>query len=117
MTRMSPFNLSHSIPFSHAVEIQGAYQGMECWADVAVSEFYADPGKNINNELRIIDTELVLGLDAQVFEAQEGEIIVDAYSPNLFHDSEKKKNQAEAVCRRKSGSNHGKGKHFFSLRA
>lgn len=83
--------LSHSIPFSHAVEIEGAYQGMECWADVAVSEFYADARENINNELRIIDTELVLGLDAQVFEAQEGEILVDAYSPSLAITLKKRK--------------------------
>jgi hypothetical protein len=31
--------ISHSIPFSHVVEIQGAYQGMECWADAAVTAF------------------------------------------------------------------------------
>ena len=75
--------ITHSIPFSQVVEIQGAYQGMECWADVSISEFYVDPREDINNELRIMDTELVLSLDAQVFDAQEGEIIVDAYSPNL----------------------------------
>jgi hypothetical protein len=56
--------LSHSIPFSHVVEIPGAYQGMECFADAVVSEFYADPREDINNELRIIDTELVIDLDA-----------------------------------------------------
>lgn len=75
--------ISHSIPFSQVAEIQGAYQGMECWADVSVTELYADPREDINNELRIMDTELVLSMDAQVYEAQEGEIIVDAYSPNL----------------------------------
>lgn len=83
--------LSHSIPFSHVVEIPGAYQGMECQADVVVSEFYADARENINNELRIIDTELVLDLDAQIFEAQEGEILVDAYSPNLAMALKKRK--------------------------
>ncbi len=83
--------LSHSIPFSHAAEIPGAYQGMECQAEINVTEFYADLRENINNELRIIDTELVLGMDAQVFEAQEGEILVDAYSPTIAVSLKKRK--------------------------
>ena len=83
--------LSHSIPFSHVVEIPGAYQGMECFADAVVSEFYADPREDINNELRIIDTELVIDLDAQIFEAQEGEILADAYSPNRTLTLKKRK--------------------------
>ncbi|HHY81788.1 MAG TPA: DUF3794 domain-containing protein [Clostridiales bacterium] len=83
--------IAHSIPFSHVVEIPGAYQGMECWADVYVSEFYADARENINNELRIIDTELVLGLDAQIFETLEGEILVDAYSPAVSMSLKKRK--------------------------
>jgi len=83
--------ISHSIPFSHVVEIQGAYQGMECWADAAVTELYADPREDINGELRIIDTELVLAVDAQVFEAQEGEIITDAYSPQAAMEVKKRK--------------------------
>ena len=78
--------ISHSIPFSQVAEIQGAYQGMECWADVSVTELYADPREDINNELRIMDTELVLSMDAQVYEAQEGEIIVDA-QPQPAHGS------------------------------
>ncbi len=83
--------LSHSIPFSHVVEIPGAYQGMECQADVVVTEFYTDLRENINNELRIIDTEMVLGMDAKIFEAQEGEILVDAYSPALAMSLKKRK--------------------------
>jgi hypothetical protein len=83
--------LSHSIPFSHVAEIPGAYQGMECHAEVMVTEFYADLRENINNELRIIDTELVLGMNAQIFEAQEGEILVDAYSPALAMSLKKRK--------------------------
>jgi len=83
--------LEHSIPFSHFVDISGAYQGMDCTADVSVSEFYADPRENINNELRIIDAELVLNLDAQVFETQEDEILIDAYSPAVPMNLKKRK--------------------------
>jgi len=83
--------ISHSIPFSHVVEIQGAYQGMECWADATVTEFYADPREDINGEKRIIDTELILAIDAQIFEAQEGEIITDAYSPRIAMEVKKRK--------------------------
>lgn len=85
--------IEHSIPFSHFVDISGAYQGMDCTADVYVSEFYADPRENINNELRIIDAELILGLDAQVYEPQEGEILVDAYSPVVSMTLKKRKIQ------------------------
>ncbi|HHU77563.1 MAG: DUF3794 and LysM peptidoglycan-binding domain-containing protein [Caldicoprobacterales bacterium] len=84
-------NISHNIPFSHVVEIPGTYQGMECRADVQVAEFYADPRENINNELRIIDTELVLAMEARIFEAQEGEILLDAYSPGSAMELKKKK--------------------------
>ena len=82
--------LSHSVPFSHAVEIPGAYQGMSSQAEVVVNEFYADPRENINGELRIIDTELVLGMNAQIFETQEGEVLVDAYSPGVALSLKKK---------------------------
>jgi len=95
--------ISHSIPFSHVVEIPGAYQGMDCWADVYVSEFYADARENINNELRIIDTELVLGLDAQVYEAQEGEILVDAYSPNVSMSLKKRKIKLQQLAGESQG--------------
>jgi hypothetical protein len=83
--------IEHTIPFSHFVDIAGAYQGMDCTADVHVNEFYADPRENINNELRIIDAELVLSLDAQVLEPQEGEILVDAYSPSVPMTLKKRK--------------------------
>ena len=72
------------------MEIEGAYQGMECWADVAVSEFYADARENIN-ELRIIDTELVLD-HAQVFEAQEGKILL-MHTAQPGHHPEKEKSR------------------------
>jgi len=85
--------IEHSIPFSHFVDMPGAYQGMDCTADVHVSEFYADPREDINNELRIIDTELILGLNAQVYEPQEGDIIVDAYSPTVPMTLKKRKIQ------------------------
>lgn len=75
--------VNQTIPFSHFVDIPGAYQGMDCSVDVNVAEFYADPRENINNELRIIDTEIILGLDAQVFEPEEGDILTDAYSPSV----------------------------------
>ncbi|NLA83508.1 MAG: DUF3794 domain-containing protein [Clostridiales bacterium] len=83
--------LSHSISFSHPVEIPGAYQGMDCRADVQVEEIYVDPRENINGELRILDTELILGINAQVLEFQEGEILTDAYSRSLAVDFNKMK--------------------------
>jgi hypothetical protein len=83
--------IEHTIPFSHFVDISGAYQGMDCIADVQVTEFYADPRENINNELRIIDAELILSMDAQVLEPQEGEILVDAYSPAVPMTLKKRK--------------------------
>lgn len=83
--------INHNIPFSHFVDIPGAYQGMDCIVDVNVAEFYADPRENINNELRIIDAEVIISLDAQIFEAIEGDILVDAYSPTVAMTLKKKK--------------------------
>ncbi len=83
--------LEQSIPFSHSVDIPGAYQGMDCTAEVTVSEFYTDPRENINNELRIVDAELILNLEVQVFETQEDEILIDAYSPSVPMELKKRK--------------------------
>ena len=74
--------INRNIPFSHFVEIPGAYQGMDCEVDVNVSELYVEPKENINDEMRIVDIEAILAMEAKVYEAQDSNIIVDAYSPS-----------------------------------
>jgi len=81
---------SQEIPFTHFVEIQGAYQGMPCEAEAEVREIFVDPKENINDERRILDIEAVLALRAQVFETDDLDIVVDAYSPSADLELKKK---------------------------
>ncbi len=83
--------MSANIPFSHFVDMPGAYQGMDCDVEVFVSDFYAEAKEDINNELRILDAEIILGLSAEVFEAQDSDILIDAYSPTVPLHLKKKK--------------------------
>jgi hypothetical protein len=75
--------VDHEIEFAHAIDMPGAYQGMESMASASVIDFYADPREDINGEFRIIDTEAIISLEASVYEPLELDIITDAYSPSI----------------------------------
>lgn len=82
--------LEQNIPFSHFVEIPGAYQGMESVADVSIQEFNVSIRPDINQENRILAVEMMISIDARVFEVDDHEVIIDAYSPARVLDLKKK---------------------------
>lgn len=82
--------LEENVPFSHFVEIPGAYQGMESKADVTIQEFDVSIRPDINQENRILAVEMMISLDARVYEVNDYEIVIDAYSPGKLLDLKKK---------------------------
>lgn len=90
--------LEDTIPFSHLVEIPDTYQGMESEVDVSIVDVYAEPRENINDELRIVDLEVIMDLDAEVFELVDDTILVDAYSPAVPLEIRKRKVELEQIA-------------------
>lgn len=75
--------INKTIPFHHAIEISGAYQGIEVETTGIVREIYPEIQENNAGEQRILNMEIVVDLQAAVFEIQEKEWITDAYSPTV----------------------------------
>jgi hypothetical protein len=83
--------IDYDMPFSHSIDIHGAYQGMGCAADVWAQELFIEPREDINRELRIVSIEVVVAATAQVFETDELELLVDAYCPGVVLELKKRK--------------------------
>lgn len=84
-------HVTHDIPFVHSVEIVGAYQGLECAADVWVQELFVESREDINGELRVLNVEAVISAEARVFESETKELLIDAYCPGLSIQPKKRK--------------------------
>jgi hypothetical protein len=100
--------LQYDIPFSHTVEVQGAYQGMDCHVNVEVQDIDISLRQDIVGDVRIFSIDMMLFMEGRVFESQEVDVIVDAYSPGSVLDLTKQKivlsrsvgeAQAQAVIR------------------
>lgn len=83
--------VSYDMPFTHSVDIVGAYQGLECAADVWVQELFVEPREDINGEMRVLNVEAVIAAEARVFETEEKELLIDAYCPGLSIQPKKRK--------------------------
>nr|WP_276576499.1 SPOCS domain-containing protein [Caldicoprobacter algeriensis] len=84
-------HVSYDMPFSHSVDIVGAYQGLECAADVWVQELFVEPREDINGEMRVLNVEAVIAAEARVFETETKELLIDAYCPGLSIQPKKRK--------------------------
>lgn len=72
--------ISESIPFTHFVELSGAQKDMDYNLDIKVTDVNYDVRGDINGNLRIIDLETSVTIDAKVFAQSQQEIVIDAYS-------------------------------------
>lgn len=84
-------HVSYDMPFTHSVDIVGAYQGLECAADVWVQELFVEPREDINGEMRVLNVEAVIAAEARVFETETKELLIDAYCPGLSIQPKKRK--------------------------
>lgn len=81
--------LSHEIPFTHFVEIPGAVRDMDCKLKLKAGEVNYDIKEDINDDIRIIDIESTVEIEAKVYNQVEKEVTVDTYSPNKKIDIKK----------------------------
>jgi len=72
--------LSHEIPFTHFVETTGALKDMNCNIRLQASNPDYDIKEDINGDIRIIDVEAMVKIDAKIYEQREKEVTVDTYS-------------------------------------
>ncbi|NLJ41572.1 MAG: DUF3794 domain-containing protein [Clostridiales bacterium] len=83
--------LQYQIPFAHFVEVQGAYQGMDCDARALTQELDISMRQDVVGDTRVLAIDMILFLEGEVFEFYEGDIVVDAYSPGLKLDLKREK--------------------------
>lgn len=83
--------LQYEIPFSHAVEVQGAYQGMDCHVNVEAQDIDISLREDIVGDVRILSVDMMLFMEARVYESHEVDVIVDAYSPGSVLELTKEK--------------------------
>ncbi len=72
--------LSHEIPFTHFVEIPGTVKDMQCCLKLQADDSYYDTKEDINGDIRIIDIESMVKINAKIYEQKEKEVTVDTYS-------------------------------------
>lgn len=84
-------HVNYDMPFTHSVDIVGAYQGLECAADVWVQELFVEPREDINGEMRVLNVEAVIAAEARVFETETKELLIDAYCPGLSIQPKKRR--------------------------
>lgn len=73
--------LQNQIPFNHFVEVQGAYQGMDCDVKVEAQELDVSLRQDIIGDTRILSVDMILLMEGRVYESHEEDLIIDAYSP------------------------------------
>lgn len=83
--------LQYEIPFSHFVEIPGAYQGLTCSAKVEVQDIEISLRQDVVGDVRFLSIEMILFMEGRVYESHEQDVIVDAYSPGSALDLTKEK--------------------------
>ena len=74
--------VTHEIPFTHFVEVPGSLKDMKCNIKLLSEEPHLDIKEDVNGNMRVLDLESVVKIDARVFEIREREITVDTYSTN-----------------------------------
>lgn len=74
--------VNHEIAFTHFVEVPGAQKDMNCSLILNSHDTSYEVKEDINGNLRIIDIESTVKVNAKVYKQIEKEITVDTYSTN-----------------------------------
>ncbi|AOT70189.1 DUF3794 and LysM peptidoglycan-binding domain-containing protein [Geosporobacter ferrireducens] len=82
--------LKHEIPFTHFVELNGAMKDMDSKIAVKVDDIFTEVKENLDRDRKLFDVEATVKIEASVFDQEEKEVIIDAYSPSKKLKVEKK---------------------------
>lgn len=78
--------IKKEIPFTHFAESPGAEENMDYSVDLKAKDVSYDIRGDINGNLRIIDFETSVTIDAKVYTESEKEIVTDTYSTSNVFD-------------------------------
>lgn len=81
--------VNHEVPFTHFVEVPGAEKDMNCGLRLNSYDTNYEVKEDINGDLRIIDIESTVKINAKVYRQVEKEVAVDTYSTNKIFDIKK----------------------------
>ncbi|MTI66912.1 MAG: DUF3794 domain-containing protein [Firmicutes bacterium] len=81
---------TREIPFTHFVEIPGALKDMDYITEIKATDPVYNTRDDINGNVRVMDFEAIVKINAKVFEQREKEVTVDTYSTNKKFDITKK---------------------------
>lgn len=73
---------AEEIEFAHVVDIAGAYQNMDCRCDIRIEDVYLAPKEDLSGDLRLVEVEALMFIEAAIIERQHRDILIDAYMPD-----------------------------------
>lgn len=82
--------LKHEIPFTHFVELNGAMKDMDSKINMKVDDIFTEVKENLDRDRKLFDVEATVKIAVSVFDQEEKEVIIDAYSPSKKLKVEKK---------------------------
>jgi hypothetical protein len=76
------YEVNHELPFTHFVEVPKALEDMDCKTDLMIGDIFTEVKKNLEEQNKVYDMEVVLKAHVEVFDKEEKEVLLDAYSPS-----------------------------------
>lgn len=73
-------SIKREIPFTHFLEMTDIYEGLKCHINMEVVDGQYELRENLEGEIRIIDLEAKVKILGKVYDIEEKEVIIDAYS-------------------------------------
>lgn len=91
-------HIKQEVPFTHFVEIPGAMKDMNYELSLTTQDINYNARGDINGDLKIIDVECAVKIEAKVYTDSEKEVITDSYSTiNKFEAKNEKIVVSESI--------------------
>lgn len=95
--------MEHEVPFSQVVELDNITEDAVCQVEYRILDSQFEAGEDNDGELRILNSEVAVGVYASAYEKKSVEIIADAYSPRAKVNIEKSQLQMEELVAENKG--------------
>lgn len=85
--------LEYKMPFAHIIESSSLKEAgnYECKMHSYIEEILTQVNSNEEGKFNILDIEVLIGIEGDIYQDQEIESIIDAYSPSIQTNLEKEK--------------------------
>lgn len=82
--------MEHEIPFTQFLDLEGANEDSVCEVECQIGDIRFDGAEDSDGELRVMNGEIVLNINAAAFESKNIEMLVDAYNTKSVLNLERK---------------------------